>query len=221
MKMRFNPDGPIFRSLSFVADLVILHFLCLICCIPVFTIGAAMTALARVTQDMVRLQEPGVGRTFFRAFRENFRQSTVCWLVCLAVGVVVVLDFLLINDVLTGTAQSVGFLLWVLVTVVYLGVMAWLFPLLARYEGTLGQHLKNALILALAKLPRTLIMVAVHALPFVLLLFPVVLSKVIIFLAVCGFGLSGYLDARLIAPVFRNLEGDTGENGEREEPEGE
>ncbi len=216
MKMLFDPNGPIFRSLSFVADLVIGHFLCLLCCIPVFTIGAAMTALAKVTQDMVRLQEPGVARTFFRAFRENFRQSTVCWLVCLAVGVVVVLDFLLLNDVLTGAAQSAGFVLWVLVTVVYLGVMAWLFPLIARYEGTTGQHLKNAILLSAAKLPRTLIMVAVHALPFVLLLFPLVLSKVIIFLAVIGFGLSAYLDARLMKPVFRALEGQTGET-EREE----
>lgn len=219
MKMRFDPNGPIFRSLSFVADLVVLHFLCLLCCIPVFTIGAAMTALARVTQDMVRLQEPGVAVTFFRAFRENFRQATGCWLVCLVVGVVVVVDFLVINDFLTGTAQSIGFVLWVLVTVIYLGIMAWLFPLIARYEGSVGQHLKNAVLLMVAKLPRTLIMVAVHALPFVLLLFPLVLSKVIVFLAVIGFGLSGYLDARLIDPVFRSLERQTGNGGEAEERE--
>lgn len=219
MKMRFDPNGPIFRSLSFVADLVVLHFLCLLCCIPVFTIGAAMTALARVTQDMVRLQEPGVAVTFFRAFRENFRQATGCWLVCLMVGAVVVVDFLVINDFLTGTAQSIGFVLWVLVTVIYLGIMAWLFPLIARYEGSVGQHLKNAVLLMVAKLPRTLIMVAVHALPFVLLLFPLVLSKVIVFLAVIGFGLSAYLDARLLGPVFRSLEGQTGIGGEVEERE--
>lgn len=84
------------------------------------------------------------------------------------------------------------------------------FPRIARYEGTLGQHLKNAILLAAAKLPRILIMVAVHALPFVLLRFPLVLSKAMIFLAVFGFGLSAYLDARLIVPAFRTLEGETG-----------
>lgn len=217
MKILFSPDGPIFRSLSFVADLVIVHFLCLLCCIPVVTIGAAVTALAKVTQDMVRLQEPGVAKTFFRAFRENFRQATVCWLLCLVAGVVLVLDFLLINDVLTGTAQSVGFILWVLVTVIYAGIMAWLFPLIARYDNTVGQHIKNALLLAAAKLPRTLIMVAVHLLPAVLLLFPEVLSKVILFFALFGFGLSSYLDARLMKSVFRTLEGEEqDENGEGE-----
>lgn len=50
----FNMDSPVMRFLSRVCDLMILNFMCLICCIPIVTIGASVTALYSVTLKMVR-----------------------------------------------------------------------------------------------------------------------------------------------------------------------
>ena len=53
----FNMDSPVMRFLSRVCDLMILNFMCLICCIPIVTIGASVTALYSVTLKMVRGEE--------------------------------------------------------------------------------------------------------------------------------------------------------------------
>ena len=50
----FNMDSPVMRFLSRLCDLMILNILCLICCIPIVTIGASITALYSVTLKMVK-----------------------------------------------------------------------------------------------------------------------------------------------------------------------
>ena len=45
----FNLDSPVMVFLSKVANLMILNVLTIICCIPIFTAGAAITALYYVT----------------------------------------------------------------------------------------------------------------------------------------------------------------------------
>ena len=54
-----------------------LNLLWFICSLPIFTIGASTTALYYTSLKIVRGEESYVGPTFFRAFRENFRQATV------------------------------------------------------------------------------------------------------------------------------------------------
>ena len=41
----FNIDSPVMRFLGKVADLMILNLVTLLCCIPVVTIGASLTAM--------------------------------------------------------------------------------------------------------------------------------------------------------------------------------
>jgi len=48
----FNPDSPMMRALGVVWDLIVLNLLFLVCCIPVVTIGPAITALHYVTTKM-------------------------------------------------------------------------------------------------------------------------------------------------------------------------
>ena len=52
MRGVFNPDSPMMRALGVVWDLIVLNLLFLVCCIPVVTIGPAITALHYVTTKM-------------------------------------------------------------------------------------------------------------------------------------------------------------------------
>ena len=54
----FNLDSPVMVFLSKVANLMILNVLTIICCIPIFTAGAAITALYYVTIKMARGDDP-------------------------------------------------------------------------------------------------------------------------------------------------------------------
>ena len=73
----FNMDSPVMRFLSRVCDLMILNLLCLICCIPIITIGASITALYSVTLKMVKGEETYIVKGFFHALKQNFKISTI------------------------------------------------------------------------------------------------------------------------------------------------
>ena len=89
----FSYDGLLVRFLNLVADLVALHVLWLLCSLPIVTMGASTTALYYASMRRIRTDESHVHQNFFRSFRQNFRQSTILWLMMLVVGAVLLLDF--------------------------------------------------------------------------------------------------------------------------------
>lgn len=156
MKNLFSPENPVIQFLSRVGEMMIANALFLLCSLPVLTGGAALTALNRVMQDIALGEDAGVVKPFFRAFRDNFRQATVGWLMLLVFLTGMGGNLLLALSYLTGNALLVC--KWVLgaLTLWILSVGCWYFQLLARYDNTVRQHLTNGAILTAVKLPRSL-----------------------------------------------------------------
>ena len=160
MSKLFRMDSPLMRFLTKIADLMVLNVLFCVTSIPLITIGASWTALYSVTLKMVRDEEGSVSRSYFRSFRQNFRQATLLWLGVLVVLALLVLDIRVLNGMAEGTAPG---LLQVGVEILaLLGIMVlqYLFPSLARFEASLADTLKNACMMALAHLPKTALMTA-------------------------------------------------------------
>ena len=160
MSKLFRMDSPLMRFLTKIADLMVLNILFCITSIPLITIGASWTALYSVTLKMVRDEEGSVSRSYFRSFRQNFRQATLLWLGVLVVLALLVLDIRVLNGMAGGTAP--GLLRVGVEILALLGIMVlqYLFPSLARFEASLADTLKNACIMALAHLPKTALMTA-------------------------------------------------------------
>ena len=76
----FHYDSPVMTILGHIGDLILLNFIYLLCCIPVFTIGAAQAGLFRATRV---LQDPeddsSVITAFFKGFTEGFKKVTIAW----------------------------------------------------------------------------------------------------------------------------------------------
>ena len=68
MRGVFNPDSPMMRALGVVWDLIVLNLLFLVCCIPVVTIGPAITALHYVTTKMAAIFSSHSGQISARAY---------------------------------------------------------------------------------------------------------------------------------------------------------
>ena len=160
MSKLFRMDSPLMRFLTKIADLMVLNILFCVTSIPLITIGASWTALYFVTLKMVRDEEGSVSRSYFRSFRQNFRQATLLWLGVLVVLALLVLDIRVLNGMAGGTAP--GLLRVGVEILALLGIMVlqYLFPSLARFEASLADTLKNACIMALAHLPKTALMTA-------------------------------------------------------------
>lgn len=160
MSKLFRMDSPLMRFLTKIADLMVLNILFCVTSIPLITIGASWTALYSVTLKMVRDEEGSVSRSYFRSFRQNFRQATLLWLGVLVVLALLVLDIRVLNGMSEGTAP--GLLRVGVEILALLGIMVlqYLFPSLARFEASLADTLKNACMMVLAHLPKTALMTA-------------------------------------------------------------
>ena len=160
MSKLFRMDSPLMRFLTKIADLMVLNILFCVTGIPLITIGASWTALYSVTLKMVRDEEGSVSRSYFRSFRQNFRQATLLWLGVLVVLALLALDIRVLNGMAGGTAP--GLLRVGVEILALLGIMVlqYLFPSLARFEASLADTLKNACMMVLAHLPKTALMTA-------------------------------------------------------------
>ena len=116
----FNIDSPIMHFLGRVADLMILNLVTLICCLPVVTIGASLTAMHYVLLKMVRNRESYIVRSFFKSFKANFKQATIIWMIILLLLVVFIMDLRIINDSSLGFPQVLKIMVYALLMVAYM-----------------------------------------------------------------------------------------------------
>lgn len=150
----FDPDGSIMRALSRIADVAILNILWLICCLPVVTAGAATTALVSVTLKMTDDNEGYIFRSYIKAFKRNFKQSTLVWLSLLAVMIVLGADYYIMCQ--WDSRLRYGMLtVVILAALILLFVGLYIFPLIAKFENTIGEYFKNALFMSIRHLPYT------------------------------------------------------------------
>lgn len=207
MRNLFNYENPFIQFLVRVGDLIILNVLFILCSAPVVTLGASLTALHRVTQNMLFEQEEPLLKAFFRAFRQNFKQSTLAWLVELVVIVSLVCDVLLVMAYFNGGLAKAMYILVAVLAILVAGVYAYLMPLIARYENGMRQQVNNALVLAIIKLPKTLLLVFLNLLPVILVLISVpVFVQTLIFWVIIGFAFVSFIESSILKPVFQQLE---------------
>ena len=203
----FHYENPFIQFLVRVGDLMILNLLFILCSLPVVTLGASLTALHRVTQNMLFEQEEPLLKAFFRAFRQNFKQSTLVWLVELVVIVSLVCDVLLVMAYFNGGLAKAMYILVAVLAILVAGVFSYLMPLIARYENGMRQQVNNAVVLAIIKLPKTLLLMLLNLLPVILLLISVpVFVQTLIFWVIIGFAFVSFLTSSILKPVFQQLE---------------
>ena len=174
----FNIDSPIMHFLGRVADLMILNLVTLICCLPVVTIGASLTAMHYVLLKMVRNRESYIVRSFFKSFKANFKQATIIWMIILLLLVVFIMDLRIINDSSLGFPQVLKIMVYALLMVAYM-VICYVFPVLSRFENTVVKTMKNALFMAILSFPKTVLMMVVYLLPLAIAYFVVAAVPVV------------------------------------------
>lgn len=198
----FDMDSPVMRVLNRVGDLMILNFLMIFCCIPVITAGAAFTAMHYVLLKIVRGEEGYLIKGFFKSFKANFKQATLIWLLILVVVAVYAGDSLIFNysglefpKALVIAVVAVGFVL--------LMIAVYVFPLQARFENSVKNTLKNAMLLAFANLPRTILMMLCYVLPVVIAYFS---TYALLFVFLFGISAPAYGAAFIYSGIFKKLE---------------
>ena len=146
--MRFlELESPFMQVMNKVADLLWLNILALICCIPIFTAGASLTALHYMALKMVRNEECYVTKGFFKSFRENFKQATIIWLILLLVIGILIGDYYIMNK--SGLEFNYIFKIVIGIVAVFVTFTSmFVFAVLARFENSIFKTIKNAFVMS-------------------------------------------------------------------------
>ena len=203
MRFSFNIDSPIMQFFSRLADIMVLNLVFLLTCIPIFTTGAAVTALYDVVFRMDTSREGKLLAAYFRAFCTNFKQSTAIWLVLLVFGAATLVNMARFSEI-GGILGYPLLLAATLVLVILTMVASYAFPLLSQFDNTTRATVKNALLLSLGHLPRSLVLLAANCLPWMIMLVNLYtfaqLSLLWLFLY---FSAVAYFNSRLLHKVFK------------------
>ncbi|MDO5440081.1 MAG: YesL family protein [Erysipelotrichaceae bacterium] len=202
-----NLKEGLIKFLTIAGDLMALNLLWFVCSLPIITIGPSTCALFNVTLKLADDQSFPVLKTFFKAFKENFKQS-------LAVGafsiVVIVALYFDVNFVLAseGTIQTVYIIVSAILYTMLLSTISYLNALICRYNNTLKGHIINTLKLAFVNPIRTILMWAILSLPVLIILFiqPIIILYLGWFFILFLVSLPVYMCSTILVKIFRKFE---------------
>lgn len=199
----FDMDNKFFRFMGRLADLCILNVLCILCCIPVVTAGASITAMFYVTMKMVRNEEAYIARSFFKSFKENFRQATVINIIMLVIAGVLYVDFRVAKS-MPGTASTVFQYLFLIFAILYVMLFTYIYPVLAKFYNSIKNTFRNAILMSVRHLPYTVLMIIVSVCP--VLVFYIqsarAQSMLLLLLIMVGFALVAYINSFFFVKIF-------------------
>ena len=190
----FSLDGPFARFGNMLADILVLSLLWIFFSIPLFTSGAATTALFYVSTRRISHRERYMFRDFWKSFCKNFKQATACWLLILLVATV-----LFINITNIEVLGPIGhFLLPVKLCIaleVYI-ISLYVFPLIARFEMSFIEIFKTAFFMANRHLLTTLGLIFIGVGVFLI-------SALTMIFLLMAMGTYVFLASHLIMRVFK------------------
>ena len=186
-----------------VADLCLLNLVCLACCIPIVTAGASITALYYVTLKMVRNEESYIFKSFFKSFKQNFRQATIIHLIMVAAAVLLYLDTNIVKAMGEPMSQIMS-VIFAVFTLVYAMILLYLYPILAKFYNSVKNTFTHAVLMAIRHLPYTIIMLIICALPLLIFFVPSLQMQMTLILLLLLFGMAviAYLNSFFLVKIF-------------------
>lgn len=163
----FKRTSPGMRFLSGLGTLILCNLLFIITSIPIFTIGASLTAMYRITFDMHIDRDPYVFKDYFKYFKENFKQSTMIWIPSLILAVIWGSSLYIVLKVIDPSYNALQFPIYILFFAL-VSVLIYAFPMIAVFENDTKTIVKNSILLSLGNLPTTIFIVAQPVIIFLL-----------------------------------------------------
>ncbi len=176
----FNEDNFLHIALMKVWDLVLTNLFFILCCIPIITIGPALSAMYTCTLKMVKGNHNGTFKTFFRAFKQNFKQSVIVWIITLFIAFILYTNYWFLKAQ-GGQPAEMLFYITLIFGVMLFAYNIYIYPVIAAFEGTLRMLLKNAFIFSIKHFLKTVLMTLLWGFAFFITFWDVQLQPLYMF----------------------------------------
>ena len=148
MKRFFDIGSPLMRNLTRIFDCMCLSVLWILFSVPIVTMGASSAAMYLTVVKYIRKDEGYLWRTFWGAFKENLKRSTLAWLAALALLALLTVDAMVFRS-MAISGDFLGNLYWVILVLICVAVTwtAYLSAYCARFNGSVKDVLRFSFIL--------------------------------------------------------------------------
>lgn len=151
------------RFLSNIFNMFWANLLFIFTCLPIITIGPSLCGLYKVCLKICSGEDPIVHQEYFREFKNSFKKGTILW-----VGVLLAAAFFSIElygvyfrpDLVPENLSFLQYPVWFMLFLV-LDVFLYGFAILATFETTLKNAIKNSILLSIRNVPITLVLIAI------------------------------------------------------------
>lgn len=147
-------ESKIAAAITAAIDIVTAGLLWLICSLPLLTLGAASAALYYSVVKCIRHERGRLVKSFFAAFRRDFKTATLLWMIFIAAALVLTADVYAFGRMGGSALGTVGKLL----LLALLAFFPWVFAFVSRFSNTVSGTLKFCGYLALRSIGKTLLM---------------------------------------------------------------
>ena len=200
----FNYDNVLMRALNRVGDVMILSIVFLITSLPIVTIGASITAMYYTTMKSLAIEDGYVFKFYMKSFKENFKQSTIMWLISLVILYVLGVDVWFWHKQWTesgSNAMQVMLIISIVMLAVAIMIIMYVFPLQAKFDNTIKIQFRNAFLLSIKFFPTTILLAAITAIVVWMFYYQFVLA--VIGFALFGIGIMGYVYGFFMSRCFK------------------
>ena len=153
--------NPILDFINTLCNFIVLNLVFLITCLPVITIGTALSSLYYVTLREARGEYGYLVRPYLTEFRKNLKSGTAAFGILFLVGAVLLFNLAFwysFGSVVTSVLAG----LFIIALFLWLFVFTYTFPLIARFENTTKQTLKNAFRLMMTNVKPTIALALIY-----------------------------------------------------------
>lgn len=199
-------DNKFYGIIEMIGDLFLLNVIFIIFCLPVFTIGASLSALINVTRQMEKKDSPAVIRCFYRHFREHFITNTKLWAILFLAGAIWGFD-IWFGMHISSAIRVILLLFCGVFGVVYIWVLIYCFPAKMTFHTSVRETIRKAILIAVSNLPTTLLLCVLYFAPTAfILLRPVLLIYILPIIIAFGFSGIHLISAHFINNVMARYE---------------
>ena len=144
------------RSPFLLWEVLVINIITIICSIPIVTAGAAAASMHYVLYQMIEDKEGHIVRSYMKQFKGNLKSATPIWLIMLLGTGILFFEYSTFKNA-DGAGRAV--IMFVYAGFLFLAMLSvWLFPLTAKFVYPTYAYFRNAFILCITRLLRTVVL---------------------------------------------------------------
>ncbi|MDR4316598.1 DUF624 domain-containing protein [Niallia circulans] len=158
-----------------------------------------------ITIKMAKNEDVSIVKAYAAAFHKNFKQSTIIWLILLAAGIILYMDYYYLNQY-TGNLVFLVKISLGLFSFAYIILFSFIFPYVARFKDSVKDSIINTWKVALVHPFKTISVLMVTGTPIITLGISVYSFFFLLYFSLfIGFSLFAYITTYIILNIYEGI----------------